>query len=581
MVSYNKNSNPVTKRISSLVSLLALSSLGLSFWQLGCGGGPVPSQYGQLDRPDGLAPLLDDGCEAADDGTYVLGYIQTPGGDQSALSADLERIKNSGGSVMATYAPQIPLTVAQLPADLLQSLRQNPELSFVSKNCKYHKQSTGLAQAPWALDRIDQRQRPGDLVYQMSGTGKGVDVYVIDTGIYIEHPEFGGRANKLFSAVQDGRDPGDCDGHGTEVAALIGGTVHGAAKEARLQAVRVADCAGVSNDSWIASGIQQAIIHHQANRTPGVLSISLARPGLSMPASVALDAASAAGLLVVAAAGNFGVDACSHFPASRPVGMLMPQRDPEPIVVGVVNSNDEGLLSGVSRTAPIQYDYGNCIDLFAPGDNVETISHLNNTSEIIDSGTSLSAGLVAGVAALTLEKYPSATPAEVKTAILQQATVGVVTGSMTAVPKLLYSIPNIKGASVDPRAIQLARPVLSQPVMQGKETFAQATFTYGSIPTSYRAILSSDLSGVSATAVDDTLNLECVDVDTSGAAFGVPRNFKLDYSKSCFFHRDFQQPPTDLGDLVARNHTGRCTLKLSDKCGESFGNSSLFLNFLP
>lgn len=566
-----------------LVALLTLSSLGLVPGLVGCGGGLVPGESAQLaGQPQGGTPLADGECEAADDGSYVLGYNQTAGDVESAMLSDIALIRSSGGSVVANFAPQLPITVAQLPAELLPKLRQNPAVSFVSKNCKYHKQSAGLAQVSWALDRIDQRQRPGDGVYQMAGTGRGVDAYVLDTGIYAEHEEFGGRANKLYTAILDGHGADDCDGHGTEVAGLIGGLVHGVAKEVRLQAIRVADCTGTSNDMLIAAGIQQAIIHHQANNTPGVLSISLAAPKVSMAASTALDAASAAGILVVAAAGNLGVDACTHFPAARPFGMMMTQRDPEPLIVGVVNRDDQGILSGVSRNDQIKYDYGTCIDLFAPGDNVQTISYQDKTSEVTDSGTSLSAAFVAGVAAIVLEKYPRATPADIKKSILQQATTGVVTGSMTPSPKLIYSIPNVNGAVVVPRAIQLARPVLPQPAMKVRQTFSEATFLYGAVPTSYRAVLSSDLSGNAATSVDDSFELDCVDVDGNGVAFGQTRPFHLDYSSFCLCDKDRpvpSQPRQILSSLVARGQPGQCKLALSDKCGQFISTTSLFLNF--
>ena len=47
----------------------------------------------------------------------------------------------------------------------------------------------------------------------MADTGRGVDVYVVDTGIFVEHSDFGGRAHKLYNAIKDGRDAGDCEGY--------------------------------------------------------------------------------------------------------------------------------------------------------------------------------------------------------------------------------------------------------------------------------------------------------------------------------------------------------------------------------
>lgn len=569
------------KRASSVCSFLGLCALGLLPVLSGCGNGLV---HPVLDRPDGLAPILADGCEESEDGSYILNYSPNTGGDPAAMASDLARIRQAGGSAVS-YAPELPMAVAQLPPELLAQLRQNPDLASVSKNCKYRKQSAGLARVPWGLDRIDQRQLPGDYVYQMAGTGRGVSVYVADTGIHISHPEFGNRAHLLFTAFSDGHGADDCDGHGTEVAGVIGGTIHGVAKEADLYSVRVADCTGTATDATIMAGIQQAIIHHQASNTAGVLNISLARPNVSM-ASVALDAASQAGILVVGAAGNYGGDACKHFPGGRPKGMAS-EPDPEPIIVGVVNDKDTAVGNGVAWGNPINYDSGECISLFAPGDGVETISNLSDTREVIDSGTSLSAGFVSGVAAIALQAYPTATPAQIKAAILQQATSGVVLGASTTNPKLAYSIPLVHGISVPLRAIQLARPLASQPVMNRGEVFEQTSFRFDAIPSGKRAILTSDLSDIGQTTIDDVFTLECMDVDANGATFGAPRRFSYDYSASngygpsCAYGRVFAAPPQNLSSLVVRNQTGRCTLTLSDECGAFRSTTSLFLNILP
>lgn len=572
------------KLASSVSSLLGLCALELLPLLSGCSNGLVLSE---LDRPDGLAPILADGCEEAEDGSYILNYSANMGGNPEAMASDLALIRQAGGSAVS-YAPELPMAVAQLPLGLLAQLRQNPELASVSNNCKYRKQSAGLARVPWGLDRIDQRQLPGDYVYQMAGTGRRVSVYVVDTGIRISHPEFGDRAHPLFTAVLDGHGADDCDGHGTEVAGVIGGTIHGVAKEADLYSVRVADCTGTATDAAIMAGIQQAMIHHQASNTPGVLNISLAQPGVSM-ASIALDAASQAGILVIGAAGNYGVDACKHFPGGRPKGMAS-EPDPEPIIVGVVNEKDTAVGNGVSWGNPIKYDSGECISLFAPGDGVETISNLSDTREVIDSGTSLSAGFVSGIAAIALQAYPTATPAQIKAAILQQATSGVVLGSSTTNPKLAYSIPLVHGISAPLRAIQLARPLPSQPVMSRGEVFEQSSFRFDAVSDGKRVILASDLSGKEQTTVDDVFTLECRDVDANGTDFGTPRRFTYDYSASngnggygisCLYGHVFPAQPQNLSSLVARNQPGRCKLTLSDECGVFRSTTSLFLNMLP
>ncbi len=93
--------------------------------------------------------------------------------------------------------------------------------------------------APWNLDRIDQRNLPLDSTYTTTTTGAGVTAYVIDSGVRSTHVEFGGRANRGWSF--DGSS-GDCVGHGTHVAATIGGATWGVAKAVTIVPVKVAGC---------------------------------------------------------------------------------------------------------------------------------------------------------------------------------------------------------------------------------------------------------------------------------------------------------------------------------------------------
>ena len=98
--------------------------------------------------------------------------------------------------------------------------------------------------APWNLDRIDQRALPWNSIYNYAGSGAGVHVYILDTGIRTTHQEFGGRASVGYDAIGDGQNGNDCNGHGTHVAGIVGGSTWGVAKQAYLHAVRVIPCSG-------------------------------------------------------------------------------------------------------------------------------------------------------------------------------------------------------------------------------------------------------------------------------------------------------------------------------------------------
>jgi aqualysin 1 len=75
----------------------------------------------------------------------------------------------------------------------------------------------------WGLDRIDQLSRSFDNAYGYTYTGKGVYIFVIDSGINLNHIEFVGRGYCGFSAIS-GENCDDYRGHGSHVSGIAGGT---------------------------------------------------------------------------------------------------------------------------------------------------------------------------------------------------------------------------------------------------------------------------------------------------------------------------------------------------------------------
>jgi subtilisin family serine protease len=228
---------------------------------------------------------------------------------------------------------------------------------------------------------------PGDGKFSSSFTGAGVTAYVLDTGVNISDPGFGGRASGDV----------DCNGHGTHVAGTIGSSEFGVAKLVKIVSIKVSQgCTGTVSVANLAAGMQKVLKMHPVG-TPGVVNISIT-VGKSSTIDVLIDKLYAAGLTPVVAASNTMGDACKWSPSGTK----------NALTVASTNKNDYRTNNSA---------FGECVDLFAPGGLITSESLQNPTGFKVMTGTSMATPHVTGVAALYLQKYPSARSAELTGAL--------------------------------------------------------------------------------------------------------------------------------------------------------------------
>ncbi len=185
--------------------------------------------------------------------------------------------------------------------------------------------------------------------------------------------------------------------------------------------VRVLDCEGLGTLGQVIAGFEWIAANHPVGH-PGVVNFSAGGESADV-LSIVLQQLLSRGLTVVSSAGNDSTSACGA------AGVALDGV----IVVGATDAHD-----GRSSFS----NHGPCVDVFAPGTDVESASIAAPTALTTESGTSMAAPHVSGAAAVLLSLDPWRTGPAVEQAILADATPDVVTGAGDGSPnRLLFSDP--------------------------------------------------------------------------------------------------------------------------------------------
>lgn len=292
--------------------------------------------------------------------------------------------------------------------------------------------------APWGLAHVGGSISLSHGIYRYPlNSGKGVDIYILDTGVEIDHPEFSGRARWGANFVPGSPDE-DEHGHGTHCAGIAGGKNFGITKKSNIIAVKVLDKHGTGMISRLLQGIAFVIKEHEDKKddaydrvagwhleaeessttlleqgvedfhgfsstwTPMAAEVGLldlitkdaAQPKTVVNMSVggfksaalnfAIEYGSKLGIHFSTAAGNEHENACKFSPSS----------------------SKEGMTTGASTyrdTVAFFSNFGSCVDIFAPG--VDILSSWIGGTQKLASGTSMAAPHTTGVMAAYLTYY--------------------------------------------------------------------------------------------------------------------------------------------------------------------------------
>lgn len=327
--------------------------------------------------------------------------------------------KQHGGKVLQTYDAVLKGFAIYLPdvagTAFVEAMKKNPKVVSVENDTIMKVDATTQSNPDWGLDRIDQKNLPLDSAYSYLQTGSGTTAYIVDTGILSTHQQFSGRVLSGYTAISDGNGTNDCHGHGTHVAGTVGGSTYGVAKNVSLVPIRILGCDGSGASSNVIAGLDWIL---KNGKKPAVVNMSLGGE-----ANASLDSAVENlfnnGYVMVVAAGNSNTDACSSSPA----------RVSKAITVAATDSTD---------TRASYSNYGSCVDIFAPGSQINSSWIGSNTATKVLNGTSMATPHVVGVVAEMLQSTPTATPQTISTNLLNQASNNVVKNPSGSPNRLLY-----------------------------------------------------------------------------------------------------------------------------------------------
>ncbi|EFX02302.1 subtilisin-like protease [Grosmannia clavigera kw1407] len=425
-----------------LLGLLATATLGLP--------SPIPARHGTGQRTDRVlgVPIVNSNALNRVSNCYIVVY--NANSSDSDIDAHQKYVKSTvakhnlrrraacnntsseNSSDMSVSTHRIgswrALSLQAAGDDAMVDIAGSSTVHYIEQDARVSTQAlTTQTDATSGLVRLSHAaagNSSSGYVFDASA-GQGITAYVVDTGILVTHSQFAGRAT--FGANFVNSVNTDENGHGSHVAGTIGGTTFGVAKNVRLVAVKVLDADGGGTNSGVLAGLEWVAANATASGLAGKAVMNMSLGGSrSRSINAAVSAIKAAGVVACVAAGNDNVDAKTESPASSA----------DAITVGAIDQTSDVRASFSN--------FGQSVDIFAPGVKVLSVGITSSTATEILSGTSMATPHIAGLAAylMALENITDPSAVQARIQALASLTGADVTGNRGATTDLIANNGN-------------------------------------------------------------------------------------------------------------------------------------------
>jgi len=489
--------------------------------------------------------------------------------DQAGDTANTA-ITGLGGTVSKRYRDLSEetksLLLVDVPADQVDNIDGLTGFQFkegTSANSFISSETT----SHWHLQRLVTRNLPLRTEFDATYTGDGVNVYLMDGGIDADHDEFANATIKNVHTTLTG-DYQDATGHGTAMASLIVGETVGVARDAHLHNCKIHDADGIGDLKDIVEGFNEI----EAYRIGRIIYIENEWDALSTTdntirfSNVSLNnemfryrtlpqvictpwytnkspvidyvcewLRTNKNTVIVAAAGNHGQDINDFSPAGLDTIITVGASDQTDAMTSFTN-----FPPGSDSTGTGLNPYGEQLDLFAPGVNVTVATHNTTSDYRLSSGTSCSSAIVAGAAAIAIEKNSSNGTLDsesIKNYLVSQSLTGMLfrdESTYSTTPNNIVYLENSYYATVwNSPAGSLGNFLKTDSVSIDLDIGSGVTITsasYASLPSiftfdSANNRITADSTSMSGISADTLYNFVLIGTDANGVAY--PRHFNI------------------------------------------------------